>query len=222
MVNTCGKQTKDGPCAKPDGHKFGCEAGVITMRAPSTPEEMRVLNEAIEAAKKSNSRAEIVDSATYPKRRPVIRYFLETDELRRSSELASGYDVVATANVVIKPGRRVQVPTGIYLALEPGVEAQMRSRSGLALKHGIVVSQGIGTIDADYRGEVVVCLSNTDWSEAYEVVAGDRVAQIVFCPVLIPESTFDADWDLTPLRVPSREELGATKRNEGGHGSTGR
>jgi dUTP pyrophosphatase len=98
------------------------------------------------------------------------------------SELAAGLDLMAAvpadAPVVIAPGERAMIPTGIALALPPGVEGQIRPRSGLALRHGVTVLNSPGTVDADYRGEVRVILVNFG-REPFTVERGGRIAQLV-------------------------------------------
>ena len=112
------------------------------------------------------------------------------------------------APVTVEPGRRVLVPTGLAIALPDGYEAQVRPRSGLALKHGVTVLNGPGTIDADYRGEIQVLLVNL--GEAPFVVApGERIAQMVVAPVT------RAAW----VEVHVLDE---TARGAGGYGHTGR
>jgi dUTP pyrophosphatase len=127
------------------------------------------------------------------------------------SQDAAGLDVVAGVPegtpVELPPGDRALIPTGIALELPRGYEAQMRSRSGLALKHGVTLLNSPGTIDSDYRGELMVILINHG-TEPFVVRRGDRVAQLVIAPVAHVEIVA-ADW------------LGATARGEGGFGSTG-
>lgn len=114
----------------------------------------------------------------------------------------------AIANdITLRPGERVAVPTGLSIALPPGYEAQVRPRSGLALKHGLTVLNSPGTIDADYRGEIQVILANLG-EEPFSVTRGMRIAQIVVAPVARIEWT------------PS-ETLPETGRGAGGFGSTG-
>ena len=108
---------------------------------------------------------------------------------------------------MLEPGGRVLVPTGLALALQPGFEAQVRPRSGLALRYGVTVLNAPGTIDADYRGEVQVLLVNLG-SESFEIARGMRVAQLVLAPVT--RATFVASVDLE-----------ASARASGGFGSTG-
>src|SRR3954471_16713878 len=100
------------------------------------------------------------------------------------SAQAAGLDLLAavTADVIIAPGQRALVPTGIAIALPPGSEAQVRPRSGLAARHGVTVLNTPGTIDADYRGEVQVILVNFG-SESFAVTRGMRIAQLVVAPV---------------------------------------
>lgn len=109
--------------------------------------------------------------------------------------------------VVIPPGGRVLIPTGLTVALPPGYELQVRPRSGLALKHGITLPNSPGTIDEDYRGEIGVIVLNTG-SEPFQVERGSRIAQAVLAPV---------------VRGIWREvdRLDETTRNTGGFGSTG-
>ncbi|MDZ7373030.1 MAG: dUTP diphosphatase [candidate division KSB1 bacterium] len=125
------------------------------------------------------------------------------------SEHAAGMDLHAAVDqpVVIQPGERALIPTGIYLALPPGYEAQVRPRSGLALNHGIIVPNSPGTIDADYRGMVKVILMNLG-QEPFTVRRGDRIAQLVIARVV------RARWELV-------SELPTSSRNQGGFGSTG-
>ena len=120
---------------------------------------------------------------------------------------AAGMDVVSAEDVTLAPGARHAVATGLAMAIPPGFEIQVRPRSGLALKHGISVPNAPGTIDSDYRGELKVILINHG-AQPFEILRGDRVAQLVLAPVT------RASW----LTV---EELEATERGEGGFGSTG-
>lgn len=109
--------------------------------------------------------------------------------------------------VDLLPGRRALIPTGLAIALPPGFEAQVRPRSGLALKNGITCLNSPGTIDADYRGEVGVILINHGW-EGFRIRRGDRIAQLVIAPVT------QAVW-------LEADELDPTGRGTGGFGSTG-
>lgn len=120
---------------------------------------------------------------------------------------AAGMDVVSAEDVVIAPGARHAVATGLAMAIPPGFEIQVRPRSGLALRHGITVPNTPGTIDSDYRGELKVILINHG-TTPFEVVRGDRIAQLVLAPVT------RASW----LEADSLDQ---TDRGEGGFGSTG-
>lgn len=125
-----------------------------------------------------------------------------------SSEGAAGLDVVAAERVTLHPGERHAVPTGFAIAIPDGYEVQVRPRSGLALKHGITCLNTPGTIDSDYRGEVKIILANFG-SQPFEVVRGERIAQLVPAPVL--KAYFE-----------EVEDLDQTARGAGGFGSTGR
>ena len=122
---------------------------------------------------------------------------------------AAGLDVRARLSEAVEllPGARTLVPTGIYLAIPAGYEAQVRPRSGLALKQGVTVLNSPGTIDSDYRGEVGVILINLG-KEPVRIAPGDRVAQLVFAPYV------RAEW----LEV---KDLDNSERGSGGFGSTG-
>ena len=121
---------------------------------------------------------------------------------------SAGVDLRASEARVIPPGGRALVPTGLRIALPEGYEAQVRPRSGLALKHGVTLPNSPGTIDADYRGEIGVILMNLG-QEPFVVEPGDRIAQMVVAPVV------RVAWS-------EAEVLDATERGEGGFGSTGR
>lgn len=124
---------------------------------------------------------------------------------------AAGLDMAAAladdAPVRIAPGERALLPTGFALEIPPGHEGQVRPRSGLALKRGLTVLNAPGTIDADYRGEVMVLLINLG-SEPQEIRRGDRIAQLVIQPVARAE-------------VEQVDELAPAERGAGGFGSTG-
>ena len=126
-----------------------------------------------------------------------------------ATELSAGMDLLAAveAPVTLDPGERRLLPTGVAIALPAGYEAQVRPRSGLALKHGVTVLNAPGTIDADYRGEVGVILANLG-GEPYVVERGSRIAQLVIAPVA------RAAWQ-------PAERLEESARGAGGFGSTG-
>ena len=109
--------------------------------------------------------------------------------------------------VTMQPGERRLIPTGLFVELPPGIEAQIRARSGLSIKHGITMINGVGTVDSDYRGEWNVPLVNLG-QEAYTIQDGDRIAQIVL-----------ARYEQAEFRLA--EEINETERGAGGFGSTG-
>ena len=125
---------------------------------------------------------------------------------------AAGLDLVAAVPefgpISLRQGQRVLIPTGLAIALPPGFEAQVRPRSGLALKHGITVLNSPGTIDADYRGELQVILVNLGQDD-FEIRRGERIAQLVIAPV-VQAALVEVDG------------LDDTARGAGGFGSTGR
>jgi dUTP pyrophosphatase len=127
------------------------------------------------------------------------------------SEHAAGLDLMAAVPadqpVTLAPGARALIPTGIAIALPPGTEAQVRPRSGLAVKHGITVLNTPGTIDADYRGEIQIIIVNLS-QEKFVISRGLRIAQMVVAPVL-------------RVRLGEVVALGNTDRGAGGFGSTG-
>ena len=125
------------------------------------------------------------------------------------SDSAAGMDIRAALPepLVIKAGERVLIPTGLQMAVPTGYEAQIRPRSGLAIRNGITMLNSPGTIDADYRGEVKMIAINLG-HEDFIVNHGDRIAQMVIAPV-------------TKFPVEEVEELTSTERGEGGFGSTG-
>ena len=127
-----------------------------------------------------------------------------------ATALSAGMDLRACleAPVTLGPLERVLVPTGLFIALPPGFEAQVRPRSGLAAKHGVTVLNTPGTIDADYRGEIKVILVNLS-NTPFEIVPGERIAQMV---VARHERV---EWEET-------DSLDETERGAGGFGSTGR
>ena len=126
-----------------------------------------------------------------------------------STEQSAGLDLRANldAHIVLAPGQRALIPTGLFLELPEGTEAQVRPRSGLAFKHGVTVLNAPGTIDADYRGEVGVLLINHG-QEPFEVKDGERVAQLVIARYV------RAEWQEVA-------DLAASARGAGGFGHTG-
>lgn len=126
-----------------------------------------------------------------------------------ATELSAGVDLRANidAPIELRPLERQLVPTGLFMALPPGYEAQVRPRSGLAIKHGITVLNTPGTIDADYRGEICVILVNLS-NEPFVIADGERIAQMVIA------RHEQAEWELV-------EELSETERGAGGFGHSG-
>ena len=129
---------------------------------------------------------------------------------RYETLLSAGMDLRADleGELTLGPLERAAVPTGLALALPPGYEAQVRPRSGLALRHGLTLLNSPGTVDADYRGEVQVVLVNLS-SEPFTLRRGERIAQLVVAPV-------------APVSLEEVEVLDDTERGVGGFGSTGR
>lgn len=135
-----------------------------------------------------------------------------TEDLPQPSYMTSGsagMDICAAVedSILVKPGKRTLVPTGLSVAVPPGFELQIRPRSGLAVKQGIGVLNSPGTIDSDYRGEIKVILINLG-HDSITVKRGDRIAQMVLCPV--PRAVLEEVDELPP-----------TERNDGGFGHTG-
>ena len=120
----------------------------------------------------------------------------------------AGADLISTIDLVLEPGERRLVPTGVRIALPEGCAAFVVPRSGLAAKHGITIVNAPGTIDAGYRGEIKVALLNTDLDEAYDIAVGDRIAQLIVLPV-------------PPVRFVPVDELPDSARGDGGFGSSG-
>lgn len=126
-----------------------------------------------------------------------------------ATEGASGFDLTANLDkdLIIKPFERVAVPTGLFMEIPVGYEGQIRARSGMSLKHGICMANGVGTIDSDYRGEIKVLLVNIS-NEEYTIKNNDRIAQMII-------SKYEkVNFELV-------EELSDTNRNLGGFGHTG-
>jgi len=123
---------------------------------------------------------------------------------------SAGMDLMAflSQDVILNAGEFKLIPTGLYIQLPPGYEAQIRPRSGLALKHGISIVNSPGTIDADYRGEISIIIINHS-NEAFKICNGDRIAQMI----IAKHETIQ--WELS-------SELNETKRGDGGFGHTGR
>ena len=123
------------------------------------------------------------------------------------TEGSSGLDIRANEETIIEPGSWAMVGTGLFPEIDKGFEIQVRSRSGLAAKKGLFVLNSPGTVDSDYRGEIKVILANMS-KVPFTVEKGERIAQIVVCPVI-------------QAQVSAVEEISETQRGQGGFGSTG-
>jgi dUTP pyrophosphatase len=140
---------------------------------------------------------------------PLLRLDPELPMPRRAHPGDAGVDLYSAVDVSIAPGGgRELIPTGIAVALPHGTVGLIHPRSGLAAKHGLTVINTPGTIDAGYRGEIMVCLLNTDPSTPIEISRGDRIAQLLVQRVELPDF----------VEVPFLNE---TPRGRGGYGSTG-
>lgn len=150
--------------------------------------------------------------------RQILSHIMKVEIINRSRHQLPAYETSQSAGmdlranisdpVSIEPMGRALIPTGLFIALPEGYEAQVRPRSGLALKHGVTVLNSPGTIDADYRGEVCVILANLSDS-TFTINDGDRIAQMVIA------RHERAEWVIV-------DELNATERGAGGFGHTGR
>jgi len=142
---------------------------------------------------------------------PIVLLDARASEPIAHSEHAAGLDLAACLPegevVVIAPGARGLIPTGVSLAIPPGYEGQVRPRSGLSIKHGVTVLNAPGTIDADYRGEVRVALINLG-DESFTIEHGMRIAQLVIAPV-------------SRVTIERVAQLDTTTRGDRGFGSTG-
>jgi dUTP pyrophosphatase len=130
-----------------------------------------------------------------------------------ATEYSAGMDLKADTDeiIVLKPLERQLIPTGLYIELPIGYEAQIRPRSGLACKYGVTLANNIGTVDADYRGEIKVCLINLS-NDPYTINPGERIAQMVVA------KHERVEWK----EVGSVEELSTTERGDGGFGHSGK
>ena len=139
----------------------------------------------------------------------ILENGFELYNLKKATEDSAGFDLVAAIEkkIIIKPNTTALIPAGFSIELPKGFEAQVRPRSGLALKNAITVLNSTGTIDADYRGEVCVILINHG-KKKFLVDRGMRIAQLVFI-------------ELPKIRLEKRVTLSKTKRGKGGFGSTG-
>ena len=139
----------------------------------------------------------------------LLREGIQLPEYATDGSAAIDLRSAADTDITIEPGKRALIPTGIAIAPETsGVVAILAARSGLSVKHGITLTNGIGVIDSDYRGEICVSLINVS-DVPYTVTPGERIAQLMFMPIL------QANFIVTNM-------LDETARGEGGFGSTGR
>lgn len=143
-----------------------------------------------------------------------VKIYSKSGEIPKyETENSAGLDLRALLDkpMIIKPMERVLIPTGIFLEIPNGFEGQVRARSGLSIKYGLTMVNGVGTVDSDYRGELKVPMINLG-SEEFKVESGDRIAQIVF-----------ARYEAVNFEsVSSTEDLEKTERGTGGFGHTGR
>lgn len=141
--------------------------------------------------------------------RLIVQLDQDAVEPEYATEDAAGMDLRSTRAVVLQPGERALVPTGLRVVIPRGFEGQVRPRSGLALKKGIALVNSPGTIDADYRGEIGIIMINHGQEEV-RLDKGERIAQLVICPVI-------------QAKIEVVDSIGGheTDRGEGGFGSTG-
>ena len=144
-----------------------------------------------------------------PLQLPMIRFDAGLPLPRPAHPGDAGMDLYCTTDIHLAPGERALVGTGIGIELPEGYAGFVHPRSGLAARHGITVVNAPGTVDAGYRGEIKVCLLNTDREHAWSAGRGERIAQLVVQPVIACE-------------VVEVTSLGDSARGAGGHGSTGR
>ena len=151
---------------------------------------------------------------TTPKTEPKLNLVRLDKDLplpTRAHPTDAGIDLYSAEDIYLKPGERQLVGTGVAIGLPVGTVGLIHPRSGLALRHGLSIVNTPGTIDADYRGEVKVCLINLDPREAVEIQRGDRIAQLVVQEVSLCQVA----------EVEDISDLGETVRGAGGYGSTG-
>ena len=137
----------------------------------------------------------------------IRAYFKSVTDLKQLNQDTHPIEVTVNGAIMLPSGSRVIIPSGLKISMPIGMEAQVRSRSGLSLKKGLVVSQGIGTIDSDYRGEIGICITNIGKSKQY-ILKGERICQLVFAKV-------------EKIQLAEIDQLSSTERGEGGFGSTG-
>jgi len=197
------------------GHKcIGVEHIFLALLAEQTDKVSDLLKKA--GVEYSNIRKEVLDRIAANQSAEAVELKIKQREDCKDlplpsymSRSASGMDLYAAVpnDVVLEPGKIMLVPTGIFIAVPPGYEAQVRPRSGLALKHGLMIVNSPGTIDSDYRGEVGVILANMGGAP-FIVQRGMRIAQMVIQSVV-------------QAKLTATDELDVTDRNDGGFGHTG-
>lgn len=151
----------------------------------------------------------MTDNAEQPVK--IVRLDKDLPLPSRAHPTDAGIDLYTSEDVELQPGHRALVPTGIAMALPAGTVGLIHPRSGLALRHGLSIVNTPGTIDADYRGEVKVCLINLDPDQPITLHRGDRIAQLVIQQVSLCDVA----------EVTDIADLGDTVRGAGGYGSTG-
>ncbi|HJF12184.1 dUTP diphosphatase [Corynebacterium falsenii] len=151
----------------------------------------------------------MTDNAEQPVK--IVRLDKDLPLPTRAHPTDAGIDLYTSEDVELQPGHRALVPTGIAMALPAGTVGLIHPRSGLALRHGLSIVNTPGTIDADYRGEVKVCLINLDPDQPITLHRGDRIAQLVIQQVSLCDVA----------EVTDIADLGDTVRGAGGYGSTG-
>ena len=197
------------------GHKFiGVEHIFLALLAEQTDKISDLLKKA--GVEYSNIRKEVLDRVAADQAADAVELKIkQRDDCKDiplpsyMSRHASGMDLYAAVpnDVVLETGRIMLVPTGIFVAVPPGYEAQVRPRSGLALKHGLMIVNSPGTIDSDYRGEVGVILANMGGAP-FVIQRGMRIAQMVIQSVV-------------QAKLVATDDLDVTDRNDGGFGHTG-
>ena len=152
-----------------------------------------------------------MENINYSENKLKIKKLRDTAEIpERKTSGSAGYDLCAciTASLTIEPGESVMIPTGIAAEIPQGLAGMIFTRSGLGIKHGIAVSNGVGVIDCDYRGEIHVGLRNFS-KNPYTIEPSERIAQLILLPIAV-------------LEIEECGELSSTDRGEGGFGSTGK
>lgn len=155
-------------------------------------------------------RFELTQSGFVPKlavRTRLLAHAVSVPKYAHDTDAGADLYAAIAEPMDLAPGQQITIPTGICIELPPGYEAQVRGRSGLAMRHGLSITQGVGTIDAAYRGEIMVLLTNLG-SAMYVINPGDKIAQLVVSNV------YKADYQVV-------DTLGGSSRNDNGFGSTG-